>query len=161
MVAVAQSQQVSGIVVDERGEPMEMVSVYVKGTSNVVPTDVYGKYAIDASPKDTLLFTFLGYLKQEIIVGKRKNIDVALKPSNDFKLTDLVVTGYGRQERRDLTGSVSSVKPDDRLGFQSVDQLLQGKAPGVYMSNSSGALGSANLLTIRGVSSIMGEPPPV
>lgn len=159
--AVAQTQQVSGIVVDERGLPMEMVSVYVKGTANVVPTDTYGKYSIEATPKDTLLFTFLGYLKQEIIVGKRKNIDVALRPSNDFRLTDLVVTGYGRQERRDLTGSVSSVKPDDRLGFQSVDQLLQGKAPGVYMTNSSGALGSANLLTIRGVSSIMGDNTPL
>ena len=140
---------------------MEMVSVYVKGTSNVVPTDTYGKYTIEASPKDTLLFTFLGYLKQEIIVGKRKNIDIALKPNNDFKLTDLVVTGYGKQERRDLTGSVSSVKLDDRVGFQSVDQLLQGKAPGVYMTNSSGALGSANLLTIRGVSSIMGDNTPL
>lgn len=161
VVAAAQTQKVSGTVVDERGLPMEMVSVYVKGSSNVVPTDADGKYQIEASPKDTLLYTFLGYLRQEIKVGTRKYIDVALKPNNAFKLTDLVVTGYSRQERRDLTGSVSSVKPDDRLGFQSVDQLLQGKAPGVYMTNSSGALGSANLLTIRGVSSIMGDNNPL
>ena len=93
LVAAAQTQQISGVVVDERGTPMEMVSVYVKGTQNVVATDVYGKYAIEAAPKDTLLYTFLGYLRQEIIVGKRKTIDIALKPSNDFKLTDLVVTG--------------------------------------------------------------------
>ena len=56
---------------------------------------------------------------------------------------------------------MSSVKPDDRVGFQSVDQMLQGKAPGVYMTNSSGALGSANLLTIRGISSIMGDNNPL
>ena len=126
-----------------------------------MPTDADGKYLIEANPKDTLLYTFLGYLRQERIVGTRKNIDIALKPNNAFKLTDLVVTGYSKQERRDLTGSVSSVKPNDRVGFQSVDQLLQGQAPGVYMTNSSGALGSANLLTIRGVSSIMGDNNPL
>ena len=161
VAASAQTRLVSGTVVDERGIPMEMVSVYVKGSSNVVPTDADGKYLIEANPKDTLLYTFLGYLRQERIVGTRKNIDIALKPNNAFKLTDLVVTGYSKQERRDLTGSVSSVKPNDRVGFQSVDQLLQGQAPGVYMTNSSGALGSANLLTIRGVSSIMGDNNPL
>ena len=157
----AQSQQVSGVVVDEQGLPMEMVSVYVKGTQNIVGTDADGKYSIIANSKDTLIYTFLGYRKQEIIVGKRKNINIALKQTNALKLTDLVVTGYSKQERRDLTGSVSSVKPDDRVGFQSVDQMLQGKAPGVYMTNSSGALGSANLLTIRGISSIMGDNNPL
>lgn len=157
----AQSQQVSGVVVDEQGLPMEMVSVYVKGTQNIVGTDADGKYSIIANSKDTLIYTFLGYRKQETIVGKRKNINIVLKQTNALKLTDLVVTGYSKQERRDLTGSVSSVKPDDRVGFQSVDQMLQGKAPGVYMTNSSGALGSANLLTIRGISSIMGDNNPL
>ena len=75
----AQSQQVSGVVVDEQGLPMEMVSVYVKGTQNIVGTDADGKYSIIANSKDTLIYTFLGYRKQEIIVGKRKNINIALK----------------------------------------------------------------------------------
>ena len=73
IAATAQTKQVNGVVVDEQGLPVEMVSVYVKGTQNIVGTDVNGKYSIQATPKDTLVYTFLGYLKQEIVVGKRTN----------------------------------------------------------------------------------------
>ena len=76
-------------------------------------------------------------------------------------LAEIVVTGYGRQERRDITGSVSSVKLPERKSFMSVDQMLAGQAPGVFVSASSGALGAANLLTIRGASSILGDNNPL
>ena len=78
-----------------------------------------------------------------------------------MKMQDLIVVGYSKVERRDLTGSVSSVKPKDNVSFQSVDQMLQGRVPGLFMSNSSGQIGAANVLTIRGISSIMGDNNPL
>jgi hypothetical protein len=84
-----------------------------------------------------------------------------LEEAEDTHLSDLVVVGYSKVERRDLTGSVSSVKPLDEKPYLSLDQMLAGQAPGVFVSNSSGELGSANLLTIRGVSSIMGDNNPL
>ena len=161
MSVSAQKRTVKGKVVDNSGYPLEMVSVHVKGTNVVTYTERNGTYSISAAPSDTLNFSLLGYNKYAEKVGNRTDVSVSLKESNAFRMSDVVVTGYSRQERRDLTGSVSSVKPDDRVGFQSVDQMLQGKAPGVYMSNSSGALGGANLLTIRGISSIMGDNNPL
>jgi TonB-dependent SusC/RagA subfamily outer membrane receptor len=88
-------------------------------------------------------------------------INIVLEEAEETHLSDLVVVGYSKVERRDLTGSVSSVKPLDEKPYLSLDQMLAGQAPGVFVSNSSGELGSANLLTIRGVSSIMGDNNPL
>lgn len=153
-------QVVTGNVTDNHGTPLETVTVSVKGTTRAIMTDASGAYQISVQPHDTLLYSFVGYTKKEVPVAGRRRVNVALE-SSSISLTELVVTGYGKQERRDLTGSVSSVKLDDDVSFQTVDQMLQGRAPGVYMSTSSGALGSANVLTIRGLSSIIGDNNPL
>lgn len=157
----AQSHEVKGRVVDANGEPLEAATVRIKGKYVASHTDNDGMYSIMADSKDELEYSFIGYTKVTERVGKRTTINVVLHESGAFKMSDVVVTGYSTQERRDLTGSVASVKPKEDRGFTTLDQMLQGAAPGVYMTNSSGALGSANVLNIRGVSSIMGDNNPL
>ncbi len=161
IASFAQQGVVSGKVVNIDGEPQEFVLVNVQGTTAAVNTDAQGRYTINAERGDVLFFSLLGFEKQYVKVGKRNVIDVVMEESKAFRLNEIVKTGYSSQERRDLTGSVSTVTPKDNVGFKTVDQILQGAAPGVYMSNSSGTLGGANVLTIRGVSSIMGDNNPL
>lgn len=154
--------RITGHVMDENGRPIDMATVGVLGTTRGTNTDAAGSYAIAAAPSDTLVVSFMGYERQKVRVGSRTRINVVLRQSHKaIRMIDVVATGYSKQERRDLTGSVSSVNLNNDVSFQTVDQMLQGKAPGVYMSTSSGALGSANVLTIRGVSSIMGDNNPL
>lgn len=157
----AQQKAINGNVVDRNGNPIEWVSVVVKHTNVHTTTNQTGAYNIIASVGDTLSFSIIGFDKEQRVVGKSNRMDIMLHESKDVVLADLVVTGYSKQERRDLTGSVASVKLDDNVSFRSVDQMLQGKAPGVFMTTSSGALGSANVLTIRGLSSIIGDNNPL
>ena len=159
--AWAQQRMIRGRVVDQNGQPVASVLVNVKGTNRAVSTGEDGTYQIEAKKGDVLAFSLIGFDKASVTVGDRNEVNLTMRESEAFKMSDVVVVGYSKQERRDLTGSVSSVKPKDDIGFQTVDQMLQGAAPGVYMSNSSGALGSANVLTIRGISSIMGDNNPL
>ena len=159
--AMAQEQHITGRVIDESGAPLHMVTVSIKGTNKATHTAEDGTYAIDVTPNQQLVFSMIGFDRQSCTVGKKQTINVTMRETTETKMQDLVVVGYSRQERRDLTGSVSSVTPKDNVSFQSVDQMLQGRVPGLYMTNSSGALGSANVLTIRGVSSIMGDNNPL
>lgn len=157
----AQNREVTGKVVDQNGNPLPYVSVSIKGTNKAAITADDGTYRISVAPKEQLVFSMVGYEKQTVRTGTKSVINITLLESDDMKMTDLVVVGYSRQERRDLTGSVSSVTPKDNVAFESLDKMLQGRVPGLYMSNSSGALGAANVLTIRGISSIMGDNNPL
>lgn len=161
MPTLAQQREVHGKVIDANGDPVDVVLVHVKGTNRAVSTAQDGSYKIAATTGDVLQFSLVGYEKLTKKVADKDEINVVLQEDRRFKMQDLVVVGYSRVERRDLTGSVSSYKPKDNVGFKTVDQLLQGAAPGVYMSNSSGMLGGANVLTIRGISSIMGDNNPL
>lgn len=157
----SQEHTVTGKVVDSDGEPLSMISVSVKGTHKAVVSSVDGTYSISASPENILVFSLVGFDRQNVRVGNRSQINIVMKESGSTKMRELVVVGYSKVERRDLTGSVSSVVPKDNVSFQSVDQMLQGRVPGLFMTNSSGQLGSANVLTIRGISSIMGDNNPL
>lgn len=154
-------KNISGKVIDVDGNPLEMVIINIVGSNTAIYTDQNGSYSINAMPKDTLSFSLLGFQKQHIHVGNKTTINITMEETGAYRIADLIVVGYSKIERRDLTGSVSSVKPKEDISFQSVDQMLQGQAPGVFMTNSSGALGSANVLTIRGISSIMGDNNPL
>jgi TonB-linked SusC/RagA family outer membrane protein len=152
---------ITGRVVDSEGNPITALLVNVRGTRTVSYTDVNGQYSIRAARGATLTYSLVGYKMQSRKVGNREVINIVLEEAEETHLSDLVVVGYSKVERRDLTGSVSSVKPLDEKPYLSLDQMLAGQAPGVFVSNSSGELGSANLLTIRGVSSIMGDNNPL
>lgn len=149
---------VSGTVKDENGDELPGVSVLVKGTQRGTVTSTTGRYSVEVeSDQDVLVFSFVGYLTQEITVGNRKSIDVSM--ATDTKaLEEVMVVGYGTQKKSDLTGAVSSVKGADltRLPTQRVDQALQGRAAGVMVQNTDGAPGGNATIRVRGGNSITG-----
>lgn len=147
---------VSGKVTDETGETLPGVSVLVKGTTLGVTTDLNGAYSL-AIPNEggTLVFSFVGYLSQEVKVGNRTIIDAVLKFDNKA-LEEVIVVGYGTTKKSDLTGSVVSVKEADfsQGTNTSAAQLLNGVAAGVNVSTTSSAPGAALKVQIRGAGSI-------
>lgn len=152
----AQSIEISGTVTsDEDGSPLPGVNVVLKGTTKGVLTNADGKYSISAPSNGTLVITYLGFLSQEIAVNNRNIINVALV--NDAQsLNELVVTAYGQTAKRELTGSQVSIKGDvlNNIPITTIEQGLQGRTPGVQMTQGSGKLGSAMQIRVRGAASI-------
>lgn len=148
---------VSGTVTDaSTGASLPGVNIAVKGTTTGTSTDQDGAYELDVpSLQDTLVFSFIGYQTQEIPIEGRTNIDVSLQPLT-IAGDELVVIGYGTVQKSDLTGSVSSVSEEDfNTGAQAnVDQLIQGRIPGVHMTQTSGEPGARASIRIRGTNSI-------
>lgn len=159
--ALAQDNiRVSGTVKDVIGNPVTGVSVFVKGTNTNTITDLDGAFSMTIKKGATVSFVFTGYIAQDRVVTTTDKLNITLAEDN-IKLKEIVFVGYSKQERRDITGSVATIKPKNVSSALSVDKLLAGQATGVYMASSSGALGAANLLTIRGISSIMGDNNPL
>lgn len=132
---------VQGRVTSGTGEALPGVNVLVKGTSNGTATNVEGKYTLtipDEQAGGTLLFSYIGYVSQEVKISGQTLINVALA-SDSKNLSDVVVVGYGTQNRRDVTGAVSTVKAPDlnQTNAVSVDNLLQGRAAGLNISSNT------------------------
>ncbi len=144
------------------GEPIPGVNVILKGTSQGVATDFDGKYSIDASSNDVLVFSFLGFKTMEQLVGNQTNIDVVLE-EDAAKLDEIVVVGYGTAKRSDLTGALTSVSSRDfeKQPLSDVSQALQGRAAGVQVTQNSGAPGGGYKIRIRGANSITGGNEPL
>ena len=149
--------EVSGTVTAmEDGMPLPGVNVVVKGTTIGTATDGDGSYTLVApSPSDTLVFSFVGFTEQEVPIGGRSVIDVALA-SDDVALDEVLVVGYGTQRRRDLSGAVSSMTMDRvrEMPVMDVDRAMAGQLPGVEVRQSSGAPGSSLQIRVRGQGSI-------
>ena len=150
-------ERVSGIVTSaEDNQPLPGVSVIIKGTSSGTVTDVDGRYILEADNNaEILIFSYIGYEKQEIPINNRSVIDVSMKTDVDV-LDEVVVVAYGEVRKRDLTGSVSSIKSEDlaKASAISIDQALQGRAAGVNVTQVSGSPGGETSIRIRGSSSI-------
>ena len=154
---------VSGIVTDgETEDPLISVTVAVKGTTTGAITDFNGEYSIQAGEGDTLTFSYIGYDTEEIAVGNQSTIDVTLS-SGSNQLEEVVVVGYGKVQKKDLTGSVSTINPDDVQGMPvpNAEQLLQGRSSGVQVTRNSGAPGASSRIRIRGVNSINSNNEPL
>jgi TonB-dependent starch-binding outer membrane protein SusC len=159
----AQQRTVKGLVTDDQGIGLPGVSVLVKGSTNGTVTDTDGNYSLSvSSSNDVLVFSFIGYKPQEIYAGDQSTVNISLQ-TDIQQLSEVVVVGYGEQERKDLTGSVASVKAKDvtRVQVSSFDQALQGQIAGVQISNTGGAPGGGVNVLIRGVSSITGGVQPL
>jgi len=131
--AVSLAQTVTGTVTDKKGEPIPGVTVTVKGTKNATSTNNQGVYSLNNVASDAvLLFTGAGISRQEVQVGGRSSVNAELETSVS-SLNEVVVVGYGTSRKKDLTGSVASVKAKDFLQgtVATPDQLIQGKVPGV------------------------------
>tara|TARA_R110002020_G_scaffold293535_5_gene509193 strand:- start:117072 stop:120248 length:3177 start_codon:yes stop_codon:yes gene_type:complete len=153
---------VTGTVYDSSGTPLLGVNVIVKGTSNGVSTDFDGHYEITASDSNVIVFSYVGFQESEELVGNRTQIDVTLAESAE-SLDEVVLIGYGAQQRQDVNGSVASIESDEieNIPQVSIDQLMQGKAAGVTISQNSGKPGAAVSVRIRGITSITGNNEPL
>lgn len=160
--AVNAQTTVTGTVSDSSG-PIPGVNIIIKGTALSAVTDFDGGYTIKSVPaKGILIFSFIGYKTKEITVDDRSKIDVVLV-ENTNNLKEVVVVGYGTMKRGDLTGSVSTVssKSISQTVTTSIEQVLQGRAAGVQVSQNSGAPGASSTVNIRGISSINGATQPI
>lgn len=146
---------VSGRVTDESGQGLPGVSVVLRGSTMGVSTGPDGNYSLNLPDGNgTLVFSFIGYLTQEVAVNNRTEINVGLKVDTK-RLSELVVVGYGTQARREVTGAISSIKASEivQLPVARVDQALQGRAAGVMVTNS-GSPGRNPQVLIRGIGTV-------
>lgn len=148
---------VSGTVTSaEDGAPLPGVNVVFRGTTTGTATDDAGKYSLDVpDPNGTLVFSFIGFETQEVPINGRSTIDVALA-EDVITGEEVVVVGYGTQQKRDVTGSIASVSGEDLQDqpLPNLDNLLQGKAAGVQITQNSGSPGGAVSVLIRGATTI-------
>ena len=159
----AQTRQISGKVLDDQGVPVAGASVMVKGTMNGVSTSAEGLFDISAKVADVVEIWFMGFRPYVFTVTAGMSwVDVALEPEYE-SLEDVVVVGYGSVKKSDLTGSVASVKMDALADIPStsIDGLLQGRAAGLQVMNTSQDPGSGAIVRIRGNSSINGSNTPL
>ncbi len=163
--AVAQQKAVSvnGTVYDPDGNPLIGATVIVVKTSKGTVTDINGKFTVMARPSDELEISYLGYKTSRIGVGSRTNITVNMENDSTTSIDDVVVIGYGSVAKKDLTGSVSSVKMNDirDVPVTSVDNALQGRIAGADIMATSGEPGATTTIRIRGTRSINASNEPL
>ncbi|HKK46912.1 MAG TPA: TonB-dependent receptor [Balneolaceae bacterium] len=159
-LSYAQSSSVHGTVTDENAEPLPGVNILVKGTNKGTTTDSTGFYKLSVNPSDTLIFSFIGFKRQLVPVDGQNQIDISMSPST-LQSGEVVVVGYGTQKKSDLTGSVSTVQPDqvNATPTSNLQDALQGKVAGVQITPQSGAPGAQANVKIRGVGTLNDASP--
>lgn len=154
---------VSGLVLDDQGEPLPGVSILIKGTQQGTITDSEGRFSIQIPDENAVLvFSFVGFITQEVLVGSRTNLEIKLMV-DEKDLEELVVVGYGTQKKSDLTGSISSVSSEEIRAFPATNvlQALAGRAAGVHITQNTGEPGGSMSVRIRGTNSIQGSNEPL
>lgn len=165
-IVSAQNRAVSGRVTDSKsGETLIGVSIRVRGAVQGTSTDAKGNFSLSipvSNTNVTLEVIYVGYVKQEVELGNRNQISIQLK-QDETALNEVLVIGYGTVKKRDLTGSVVSVKGEDIAKVPSANPLesIQGKVPGVDITRSSGAASSDVSINIRGTRSISADNGPL
>lgn len=150
---------VKGQVKDDKGQALAGVTVSIKGSNVATTTDVNGNYLISVNDDATLVFSYVGFSSIEEKVMGRTSINILLKPL-ERSMDEIVVVGYGTQRKRDLTGSVSSIKGEQVATLPSTNPIasLQGRVPGLTIANS-GRAGASPVVRIRGVNSTNSASP--
>ena len=160
-VSAAYAQKtVTGTVLDEFGMGLPGVSILVKGTTTGTATNIDGKYSLNV-PNDqaTLVFSFIGYTTAEQVVGARSVVDFTMAP-DERTLTELVVTGYSIDSRRETTGAIATVSPKDLtvIPTGNIEQTLQGRVSGVTVI-TNGQPGTSSIIRVRGFGAFGGNEP--
>lgn len=162
--AMAQSKTitVSGIVFDESGMVLPGATVMVEGTNRGEVTNVEGEYQFAVGEDEVLVFSFMGYKSQTIMVRGNRQINVVLEP-NIERLDEVVVVGYGTMRRSDLTGSVSSISGESLENFKTatVYEALGGMIAGVNITSTDGTPGAGFDVKIRGIGTVNGDASPL
>lgn len=159
---VSTTKNVSGIVKDERGEPVIGANVVVKGTTSGTVTDMNGRYSLSVPEGSTLQISYIGYNTQEVKVGSGNVVNVSLREDSEA-LDEVVVIGYGTVKKSDLTGAVGSVQMKDvsQVGITSADRALQGQIAGVQVNARTGQPGESMMIRVRGSNSLAGGNEPL
>lgn len=156
LAASAQNARLTGVVFDENGEPLIGAAVLVKGTTTGTTTGFDGSFTLDYPQGATLTVSYIGYVDQDVVPGNRARVEITLEP--DSKLLDeVVVIGYGTVKRKDLTGSVASVRGEDLEAKKTttLSTALQGAMSGVMVTRDNSAPGaSAGSIRVRGITTI-------
>lgn len=150
-----QNKTVNGVVTDESSIPLTGVTVKVKGQKNATVTDKEGKFAIQANPTNSLVFSYIGFEDKSVAVNNKKVINVVMQ-SSTTSLDEVVVVGYGTQKKSDVTGSVGKISVKDmlRAPVRSFDEALAGRVSGVQVTSSDGQPGAGINIVIRGNNSV-------
>ncbi|MBS7566865.1 TonB-dependent receptor [Mucilaginibacter sp. Bleaf8] len=160
LIIANQPQTVSGTVTDENNQPLPGVAVHIKNTTIGAVTDINGKYTIRAEKGATLVFSFVGYMAQEVSVGDAQ-LNIKLKPQYNI-LNEVVAVGYQTMRKSDVTGAISSVKASElNLAAPTLGQALVGKVAGVQVSQTSGAPYQSTKIRVRGVGSFIASSDPL
>ncbi len=160
--AFAQERTITGTVTDKDGMGLIGVNILQKGTANGTVTDIDGNYSMQLKEgDDVLVYSYTGYEATEEKVGSRSQVDVIMNLGTT--LDEIVVVGYGRQKKSDLTGSVATVSAEDitKVPVSRVDQALQGRAAGVQVTQTNGSPGAGTVIRVRGGNSITGSNEPL
>ena len=160
---LAQTKTVTGTVTGgDDGLGIPRANVTVKGTTRGTPTDLDGNYTIEVESTETLVFSFIGYVTQEILVGNQTTINVVLQP-DVANLEEVVVVGYGSQEKKEITSAVASVKPEDfnQGNIPDPTQLLQGKVAGLQITKAGGDPNGSPAIRLRGLSTFGANTSPL
>lgn len=153
--------EITGQVLDENDDGLPGVNILVKETSIGTVTDIDGNYRLNVPENaETLVFSSVGYESEEVAINGQSTIDMVLVP-NIQSLSEVVVVGYGTQEKKDLTSAISSISSKEvaRMPVANWDNALQGLSPGVEIQNNQGRPGSGSTIRIRGVGSIGNTDP--
>ncbi len=155
------TEKISGIVKDERGEPLIGVHISVKDATYGTVTDINGQFALEAKTTDVLVFSYLGYVTREVAIQGQKNLTITLQ-ENQQLLDEVVIVGYGVQKKVNLTGSVATISAE-KLNSRPITSLsagLQGLVPGMTIIQNSGQPGhDGGSIRIRGVGTLNSANP--
>ena len=148
-------RKIKGIIYDEQGETIIGASILIKGEETGTTSDMDGKFTLEAPQEATLVISYIGYHPQEIKVRKKSTLNIILKEDNQL-LDEVVVVGYGTVKKSDLTGSVSGVSTRQfkNQPVKRVENILQGRTPGVEVTATSGVPGAGMKVRVRGTTSI-------
>ncbi len=159
----AQNRIIVGKITDAGGSAVPRATVLIKGSAKGVSANEQGVYSIEiTAASKSLVFSSVGFLDKEISIGSSNSINIVLI-SSDKNLEDVVVTGYSTKKKSEFTGATSRVssKQIEQVPIASFEQILQGRAPGLYIASGSGQPGSSARVNIRGVGSISGGNSPL
>jgi TonB-linked outer membrane protein, SusC/RagA family len=152
---------IKGTVTNKAKESIPGVTVMIKSTYSGTITDKNGFYKLEVpSEFDSLTFSYVGMKRQDIALGKSSQMDVILEPEI-FGVDEVIVVGYGDQKKSDLTGSIASIEVEGtkRMPVAGIDQALQGRAPGVFVTSTSGSPGGGTTVRIRGIGTVNNNNP--
>ena len=157
-----QQKAISGRITDNKGEPITGANILEKGTTNGVISDVNGNYTINvASANSVLIISFIGYTSQEVTVGSQTAISISLAESA-IGLDEIVVVGYGTQQKRAVSGSIANVteKNFNQGVTRTAADFIQGKVAGLTITTSTGDVTAQQSMRLRGTSSLTGSSEP-